>query len=380
MTKNFTLIILFALFTGRLNAQNVSYGGAEIAPVVLTQESQSDNGRALWDIQFLYSMNSMLPGQTGFAGVGLFNNEFWLSKWASDSIFKFTPSGVYVNAFTINGLSGTRSFTSDGSFIYVSNNTNQIFRVNSVLQQLSSTPITIDASIGFNARFATYDSTLNAGAGGFWIGNFATSLVAIDMAGNYLDSISATIHGLTGMYGAAVDNHSPGGPYIWVSDQGGANACRIVQLNKTTGLAVALHEVYPDVLAVDSTASTLAGGAFISTQLTPNKVVCVTMVQGSPNFLAGYEAGDLGTGINDSEETNLSVYPNPAQGLFTINGVDDVQNARYTLLDVTGRQIISERIDSYSTVVDISALMNGVYTLIVSTNTGLVTTKLVKQN
>ncbi len=113
MTKNFTLIILFALFTGRLNAQNVSYGGAEIAPVVLTQESQSDNGRALWDIQFLYSMNSMLPGQTGFAGVGLFNNEFWLSKWASDSIFKFTfllfDTTVKRSLIFFNGLSYCRS-------------------------------------------------------------------------------------------------------------------------------------------------------------------------------------------------------------------------------------------------------------------------------
>lgn len=371
-------LISIAYFT---KAQTIIPQGAESAPVVLLDATDTENSRALWDLVFSYNMQTMpaLPG--GYAGVALFNNEFWVSKWASDSIFKFTASGSFIKALTINGLSGVRAFTTDGLYLYASNNTNQIFRINAVLEQLAPNHITLNPGINTAARFCSYDSTLNTGAGGFWVGSFTSDLIAIDKSGNYLDSIPASVHGLTGMYGAAVDNYSAGGPYIWVFDQGGANACRVVRISVATGLATDVHEVYPDLQAANGLSSALAGGAFVTDKLVPGEVVFVGMLQGSPNnVLFGYDADETPNAVGHATDVEILAFPNPTDGQFTFTLPNADHNASYKLMDVTGQLILEGYAKDKSTTLEMSALANGAYCLTVYENGASVANKLVIKN
>lgn len=270
--------------SGTLNAQS------EMAPsTAINQVYRAENPttQALWDIEFSHNITAT-TSSVGCAAICYLNGEFWISKWASDTIIRFNAAGVFQNKFMIPGLSGTRSLTTDGTYIYASNNTTTIYRIDPSTFLLAPPHITVGAPV--SPRWATYDPTLNSNAGGFWIGNFNTDIYAIDMSGAQLSSISAATHLLTGMYGAAVDVYTVGGPYLWVSVQSGPNTNDFAALSLATGTAITTHDVFPDFAATHSLTSSLAGGAFLTNQFTPGEVTLMTCMQGTPNnVFAGYE-------------------------------------------------------------------------------------------
>ncbi len=57
-------------------------------------------------------------------------------------------------------------------------------------------------------RAIAYDDDANA----FWGNNWATDLVLFDESGTTLNTISSP----PSMYGAAYDNFSDGGPFLWI--------------------------------------------------------------------------------------------------------------------------------------------------------------------
>jgi hypothetical protein len=290
MKKLSTLLVAFITIGSlSLNAQNKSDSYVDKDPDLNQFNPSPSYAKALWDIQFNYDVTTAASGDVGMAAALFFNNEFWVSRWASDTIYRFDASGVLISEFVISGLSGTRSFTTDGIYLYAGTSSNTIYRIDPSLQQLAPPHITSSASV--TARFCTFDATLNAGAGGFWIGNFNTDIVAIDMTGNVLSTVLVTTHGLSGMYGAAVDNLTTGGPYLWVFNQGGANNMELTQLQLPSGTPTGLsHDVMSDVGTAQSLTSGLAGGAFISNEIVSGKVTLGGLAQGTPNnILFGYE-------------------------------------------------------------------------------------------
>jgi hypothetical protein len=151
----------------------ISYSFSQHAEAVIKQQDintstetkSNTNDKALWDVQFSFNATSATSGDNGMAAIAYFNNEFWVSRWASDTIYRFSSAGVLISEFTISGLTGTRSFTTDGTYLYAGTASSTIYRINPSLQQLAPPHITSSSSV--TARFCTYDATLNSGNGGF---------------------------------------------------------------------------------------------------------------------------------------------------------------------------------------------------------------------
>lgn len=272
---------------------------AESAPII--NHKPIFGPKANWDINFSADVSTAANGTLGQAGVAFHNNMFWTTMWASDTLIQYSSAGAFIQKLVIPGVSGARAITSDGTNLYISNATNSIYVVNPTTTTLTST---ITSSAAVTSRFLTYDATLNAGSGGFWTGNFNTDIVSIDMSGAVLSTIPVATHTLGGMYGATVDNVSPGGPYLWVFHQGGANSCTFTALQLPSGTpTVHTRDAFLDMTTPYSLTSGLSGGAFLSADLVPGEISLIGLLQGTPvNVIVAYEL-DLSATLEDVQVT-----------------------------------------------------------------------------
>jgi hypothetical protein len=257
-----------------------------IVPIASTPGSTPE---ALWDVQFNYDATAAVPTATGgMAGVTHIGTEFWVSKWGSDTLYRFSNAGAWLETVLIPGLSGVRSMTWDGTFIYASNNTATISKINPATKTVVGT---ITAPIS-QVRMISYDPTLASGAGGLYIANFNTDITIINMSGTTLGVIAAATHTLTGMYGCAYDPYSSGGPFLWVFAQSGTPSnVMLHQLQLPGGTPTGIvHDAMSDVGAAVS--GGLAGGMFVSNSLVAGKNTIGGLMQGAPNLLFGYELAD----------------------------------------------------------------------------------------
>jgi hypothetical protein len=213
----------------------------------------------------------------GYAGVGFDGTDFWLSRWASARITRISTSGAYVDSFDIPGLTGTRAMTWDGTHFWIANNTTTLSRVDPVSKTVVAT-----ITLPITTRYATFDPTADAGAGGFWIGNFSTDIVLVGMTGATLSTIPAATIGSTGRYGIAFDNVTEPTPILWVFNQGGTNNVDIIIVDLPSGTprAPALN-LFPSLPG--TTTSALAGGIFLANGLPAGSKTLLAMVQGTPN-------------------------------------------------------------------------------------------------
>ena len=244
---------------------------------------------AMWDLQFSIDVSTP-SGSNDLVAAYFFNNEFLVAGWTSDSISRFDASGNYLGKNVIvdtNGVSvdSIRAFTSDGTMLYLAKNTSFIYEVDPAADSVVNL---INASAaGFPIRFATYDSTADSGAGGFWVGNFNTAIVLLSKTGTILNSIPANTHGLSAMYSAVVDNFSDSGPYLWVFHQGGSTSLGIIsQVKLPAGTQTGIERDVALQLALDDD---LAGGIFISDEIVSGQVTLGGVLQAADDLLFGYE-------------------------------------------------------------------------------------------
>ncbi len=185
--KNFYLTVSLTLVAGFANSQQMlanqnqaplSSQFAEQAPSINHKTLEAN--KATWSVQLLSDITTS-SGSTGFAGITFLNNQFWVSKWASDTIARFTNTGAFIDKFVIAGLSGVRCITTDGTNFYMGNNTTTIYIIDPTTQASTGTITTTNT-----VRFLSYDPTLNSNAGGFWMGNFSSNIDAISMTGTIL--------------------------------------------------------------------------------------------------------------------------------------------------------------------------------------------------
>jgi len=248
---------------------------------------------SLFDIQFTLMLDSVVSASSGFAALAWTGTEWWVAKWNKDSLFTLSPTGTVTASFKIPGVgapaSGVRSITYDGAFLYMADNTTIIKKVNPATKTLVST---IDASaVGFNSRSITYNAATNGGAGGFWISNFGTAIIEMDITGTVLNSISLATHTLSGIYGLAMDTLSPGGPFLWAFNQGNGGAGSfLARLNLPIGnLGFINHNVNSDVGLLTPTIG-IAGGVFITDSYVPGKFTIAGVMQDTASdVLFAYE-------------------------------------------------------------------------------------------
>ena len=86
---------------------------------------------------------------------------------------------------------------------------------------------------------------------------------------------------------------------------------------------------------------------------------------------SAFDCDYLETGIESiNNSNNLSIYPNPASEILNISIAKeiDLTNATVSLVDVSGKQVLNQRIQSTETVIHINHLPNGIYLLNIRLN------------
>ena len=358
-------LFFMALVVGAIsvNAQT-----REASPV----DGISSNGsNALFDLLYTYDVGSTGSiGADGQAGVAFINGQYWVTTWAANTIHVLDASGGFVETFTIPGVTGARSVTTDGTNAYIGTAGTSIYEVDPVTRTVIST-ITVLSGSNAEARMCTYDATLDGGAGGFWIGDFGSDIASIARSGLEISVIPSATHG-TAIYGGAIDNVSPGGPFLWIHNQGTSQDL-ITQLNPTTGVPTGVE--YDFATDMPAGVTGIAGGLFISDVVSPTAVALIGLCQCTPsNLIFAVELTAL-AGVNDNDISNFALYPNPAtRGTVNIE-TSTSGDKQIVVMDILGKTVINTVISG--TELNISSLKGGVYMVQVTQNNATATRKLI---
>ena len=83
------------------------------------------------------------------------------------------------------------------------------------------------------------------------------------------------------------------------------------------------------------------------------------------------EGGPCFTGIQElSTNNNLSIYPNPSKGLFTISNKTNTNIATVTVLDIVGKTVYTQAPQSKEVEVDLTQMNKGLYMVIIKDANG----------
>ncbi len=258
MFKKFQFIVSLVLFLSLgIFAQNLKTAkdiNPNLGPFVKSTQLSVE---AMWDVQLEFNALT-ISGAAGNAGAEYDGTSFYSTRWASNLIHEYSGDGTaLVREFSIPGVTGLRDLAYDGQYFYGGASANTIYQMDFATNTLVGTiasPVAV--------RHIAYDSDNDA----FWVGNWATDIYLVGRDGSTLAQIPAATHTGTGVYGSCYDNVSPGGPYLWIFDQGNVvgapQLIRQLQLPGGTPTGVQ-HNVYDDVALDNPTGS--AGGLFSTT-------------------------------------------------------------------------------------------------------------------
>lgn len=263
---------------------------------------------AMWDVLLQFDVTA-LSGAAGNAGAEWDGTSFYSTRWASNLIHEYSADGTtLIREFSIPGVTGLRDLAWDGTYMYGGAASTTIYQMdfatNTVIGTITS-PVPV--------RFIAYDE----GADAFWVGNWDTPPTLVDRTGATLATITT---GFVAQYGAAYDNVSPGGPYLWVFNQentAGGTPQTIAQFDIATGLATGVtHDVITDVGIAAGNLS-LAGGLFSMTDFATGLFTIGGLLQGNPNgdHMFVYEVAPAGPPCPVGDPTN----PTPPNGATDID-------------------------------------------------------------
>ena len=111
----------------------------------------------------------------------------------------------------------------------------------------------------------------------------------------------------------------------------------------------------------------------------------ITYTTGAYTHVRTYEIGIAGAQTSGVEETNnsdLSVYPNPTTGIFhfTLPESSSLENITYKIYDVYGKLLESSTVTTNTTTVDLTNYASGVYMIqILDQNTTLSQQKIIRK-
>jgi len=251
------------------------------------------------------------PKRTAEAAICTDGSNIYTAVWTTTpataphagKFYKYSMEGALVDSFKIptgatTFIRGIRSLTYDGTYFYGGMTTNAIYKMDFTNKVILDT---IDLPVAIKARFVTYDSAADA----FWVGDYAAGardFTLVNRNGNLSSAspnvVSASAHGLLGVYGLAYDGWSAGGPYLWAYDGNGLTKNDLIQVRIADGAKTFMRDIAPDISA---TASFPAGGAFAYHNNVTGKNIIAGLSQNKKVF--GYDIGSI------TSEADFTVTP-----------------------------------------------------------------------
>ncbi len=312
-THQFFLLMLASVLNISILVAQSEYAPAGPTGPVPTPDISS---LAQWDLLFDYDATTD-SGQGALAGVIHVDSFFWAANWNLDTVVVLDNAGNFVENFILPELfdedSGfIRAMTWDGTNIWAANNTGSIHQIDPATKTVINS---VNTSSPDAIRFITYDASLNGGNGGFWVGNFNTPIYSISTAGAILSTIPVTTHTLGGMYGAAFDDISVGGPYLWVFHQAGDPSNSLIsQIDLSTGMPTGVgRDVNQDL----NTDGALAGGLFLTNTWDDAQTLILGGInQATPDRIFGYE---LSFDPDASADLATQAFSSPVSGCGLTN-------------------------------------------------------------
>jgi hypothetical protein len=226
-------------------------------------EINTKGTKDLFDLQFQWPT----AGSTGESGVATDGNFIYTSTWNSSNFHKYTMDGTYVGSFTVGPVSGIRDLTYDGTHFYGSAANTTVFEMDLANETLIGS-FTAPTAV----RALAYDEASDA----FYANNLGTDIFKFNKSGANLGSFPVGPFG-TDYYGFAVDNYSPGAPYLWGYARVGATMNQLVQIQLPAGTETG---VTFNVGSIVSVGTGLAGGLTINKSVVPGLHVLTGIVQG----------------------------------------------------------------------------------------------------
>ncbi len=216
--RKFLSVVCILLFSVVAMADQYTDMTTEVGPVA----PQATD--AIWDI--LLQFNAETGATNLVLGAAQAGGYFWTTGAGPSSAvttdnkyYRKTLAGVPIDSFPqpANSGWGWRDLAYDGTYLYAGCEAAQILAFNPTNGALVPT-MNINKPTGAAiVRALGYDSDNDR----FWTGNFSSAIICFDRSGAVIWTGSL---GLTGVYGMAYDNLSPGGPFLWVYDQSGSPA------------------------------------------------------------------------------------------------------------------------------------------------------------
>lgn len=164
--------------------------------------------RNQWDLQFSWSPQYN-DGENGIESDG---NFIYTSKWNGNRFSKYTLDGVWIEDFTIDGVSHIRDMAYDGTYFYGGAVDYTVYKMdfdNHTLINTFQAPVKVRA-IAYNNSDQT-----------FYASNLGPDIYEFTADGTTVSSF--TVNEVTNAYGMAYDNCSFNGPFLWLYNQGENN-------------------------------------------------------------------------------------------------------------------------------------------------------------
>jgi len=234
-------------------------------------------------LQFNYDISALAPGVYSLYGSEFDGQYFYITRWNGPKIFRVNKAGTQIDSFAVTGLpsGGFRDLAYDGQYLYGSNNSTTVYRIDRT---------TFAATPAFTSPVAVRGISYDASRNAFWVANWSTDIVLVSRTGATLFTIPATQHGFTGMSGNAYDTLSAGGPYLWIFSGGTDTDPKVLyKVNPTNGQR--LDSI--DVTGILPSGAT-GGGLWVTAEYEPNTVTLGGSSQAVPHKLFGYKIYEFG--------------------------------------------------------------------------------------
>jgi hypothetical protein len=279
--------------------QNTSVSPMDISPYVTSKGAQPlEPLDDIWDLLFSLDLEWVSGGDHNI-GAAFDGTYFYSTRWDESKQHQYDRTGTLVKAFSMGAV--LKDLTYDGTYFYSCVDT-QIWKMDFINKSVIS-----NIPVSFSARAIAYNDDLDV----FYCSDWRDPVWVVNRNGTIVDWFNLKTTLATS--GLAYDNVSPGGPYLWVFDQGYGPG--YPQYIHQWDLAAGSFTGVKHDVTTDFPLYSVSGGLFFTTDFTGDPTI-VGCLQAYPDMMFCYEPPTIPWGYNVGVRKILAPADGPA-GVIT---------------------------------------------------------------